>query len=319
MSELYPASKPYVCHSIKVGAPHILHVEEYGNPNGIAVVFLHGGPGGGCEPYHSRFFDPESYRVILFDQRGCGKSIPHAELEGNTTQALVGDMEVIRERLGIEQWMVFGGSWGSTLGLVYAETHPERVLGMILRGIFLCRDKEIQWFYQQGASRLAPDYWQDYLQLIPEAERGDMLGAYYRRLTSTDEVMRMAAARAWSVWEGSTATLLGREEVVAHFADPYVALSIARIECHYFVNKAFLEDNQILNNLNKISHIPGVIIQGRYDIICPMESAWELHKLWQRSTLKIIDDAGHAASEPGILSALVQACDDMSDKLTDNH
>lgn len=319
MPELYPASKPYVCHSIKVEAPHILHVEEYGNPNGIAVVFLHGGPGGGCEPYHSRFFDPESYRVILFDQRGCGKSIPHAELEGNTTQALLGDMEVIRERLGIEQWVVFGGSWGSTLGLVYAETHPERVLGMILRGIFLCRDKEIQWFYQQGASRLAPDYWQDYLQLIPEAERGDMLGAYYRRLTSTDEVMRMAAARAWSVWEGSTATLLGREEVVAHFADPYVALSIARIECHYFVNKAFLEDNQILNNLSKISHIPGVIIQGRYDIICPMESAWELHKLWQRSTLKIIDDAGHAASEPGILSALVQACDDMSDKLADNH
>ena len=318
MPELYPASKPYVSHTIKVGAPHVLHVEEYGNPNGIPVVFLHGGPGAGCEPYHSRFFDPESYRVILFDQRGCGRSIPHAELEANTTQALVGDMEIIRQRLGIEQWLVFGGSWGSTLALVYAQAHPTCVLGMILRGIFLCRDKEIQWFYQDGASRLAPDYWQDYLTVIPQSERGDMLSAYYRRLTSEDEVTRMGAARAWSVWEGRTATLLGREEVVAHFSDPYVALSIARIECHYFINKAFLEDNQILNNMSKISHIPGIIIQGRYDIICPMESAWDLHKLWQHSTLEIIDDAGHAASEPGIMSALVQACDDMADKLSEH-
>lgn len=316
MPDLYPASKPYVSHSIRVDAPHVLHVEEYGNPNGIVVVFLHGGPGAGCEPYHSRFFDPESYRIILLDQRGCGRSTPHAELEGNTTQALVADMEVIRERLGIEQWVVFGGSWGSTLALVYAQTHPERVAGMILRGIFLCRDKEIQWFYQQGASRLAPDHWQDYLHVIPEAERDDMLAAYYRRLTSEDEVTRMAAARAWSVWEGRTATLLGRKEVVAHFADPFVALSIARIESHYFINKAFLLDNQILNNLNKIKHIPAIIIQGRYDIICPMESAWELHQSWPGSALEIIDDAGHAASEPGILSALVQACDDMLDKLS---
>ena len=315
MPELYPASKPYVSHSIKVDAPHVLHVEEYGNPDGIAVVFLHGGPGGGCEPYHSRFFDPEFYRIILFDQRGCGKSTPHAELEGNNTQALVADMEVIRERLGINQWLVFGGSWGSTLALVYAQTHPLHVLGLILRGIFLCREKEIQWIYQEGASRLAPDYWQDYLNVIPADERGDMLTAYHRRLTSEDEVTRMAAARAWSIWEGRTATLLGREEVVAHFADPYVALAIARIECHYFVNKSFLSDNQILNNLSKISHIPGIIIQGRYDIICPMESAWELHQLWPNSSLEIIDDAGHAASEPGILSALVQACDDMADKL----
>ena len=315
MSELYPASKPYVTHSLKVDVPHILHVEEYGNPEGHAVVFLHGGPGAGCEPYHSRFFDPESYRIILFDQRGCGKSTPHAELEGNDTQALVADMELIRERLGIEKWVVFGGSWGSTLALVYAQTHPARVLGLILRGIFLCRDKEIQWFYQEGASRLAPDYWQDYLNLIPEEERHDMLQAYYRRLIAQDEVTRMAAARAWSVWEGRTATLLGRKEVVEHFADPFVALSIARIEAHYFVNKAFLQDNQILNNMNKISHIPGVIVQGRYDIICPMENAWELHQLWPKSRLEIINDAGHAASEPGILSALVLACDAMVDGL----
>lgn len=315
MPELYPASKPYVTHSIKVDAPHVLHVEEYGNPNGLAVVFLHGGPGAGCEPYHSRFFDPESYRIVLFDQRGCGKSTPHAELDGNNTQALVSDIERIRERLGIDKWVVFGGSWGSTLGLVYAQTHPQRVLGMILRGIFLCRDREIQWFYQHGASRLAADYWQDYVAVIPEAERGDMLAAYYQRLTGEDEVTRMAAAQAWSVWEGRTATLLGRQEVVDHFADPFVALSIARIESHYFINKAFLQDNQILNNINLIKEIPGKIIQGRYDIICPMESAWELHHLWPHSTLEVIDNAGHAASEPGILSALVQATDDMLDAL----
>lgn len=316
MRELYPAAKPYVTHSIKVDPPHILHVEEYGNPNGLPVVFLHGGPGAGCEPYHSQFFDPEAYRIVLFDQRGCGKSAPHAELEGNTTAALVADMETLRNKLGIEQWVVFGGSWGSTLALVYAETHPQRVLGLILRGIFLCRPQEIQWFYQQGASRLAPDHWQDYLAPIPGDERGDMVGAYYRRLTSDDEVSRMAAAKAWSVWEGSTATLLGRQEVVDHFANPYVALSIARIECHYFMNHAFLEEDQILRDVQKIKGIPGVIIHGRYDIVCPVENAWELHQAWPESRLQIINDAGHAASEPGILSALVQACDDMAEELT---
>ena len=316
MRELYPASKPYVTHSIKVDPPHILHVEEYGNPDGLPVVFLHGGPGGGCEPYHSQFFDREAYRIVLFDQRGCGKSAPHAELEGNTTEALVADMEVIREKLGIEQWLVFGGSWGSTLALVYAQTHPDRVLSLILRGIFLCRPQEIRWFYQQGASRLAPDHWQDFLAPIPEEERGDMVGAYYRRLTSDDEVSRMAAAKAWSVWEGRTATLLGRQEVVDHFAQPYVALSIARIECHYFINNAFLEPDQILRDMDRIKDIPGVIIHGRYDIVCPLENAWELHQAWPQSRLQIIDGAGHAASEPGILSALVQACDDMAEELT---
>jgi len=316
MRDLYPASKPYVTHSIKVDPPHVLHVEEYGNPDGLPVVFLHGGPGGGCEPYHSQFFDPEAYRIVLFDQRGCGKSAPHAELEGNTTQALVADIEVIREKLGIEQWLVFGGSWGSTLALVYAETHPDRVLGLILRGIFLCRPKEIQWFYQEGASRLAPDHWQHFLAPIPESERADMVSAYYRRLTSDDELTRMAAAKAWSVWEGSTATLFGRPEVVEHFAQPYVALSIARIECHYFMHDAFLEPDQILRDIGRISGIPGVIIHGRYDIICPVENAWDLHQAWPESQLRIIDGAGHAASEPGILSALVEACDQMAEELT---
>lgn len=316
MPELYPASTPYVSHSLKVEPPHVLHVEEYGNPDGVPVVFLHGGPGGGCEPYHSRFFDPEAYRIILFDQRGCGKSIPHAELEGNTTQALVADMEVIRERLGIHEWVVFGGSWGSTLALVYAETHPDKVLGLILRGIFLCRPQEIQWFYQQGASRLAPDHWQGFVEAIPEAEREDLVMAYYRRLTSEDEVTRMAAAKAWSVWEGSTATLLSRPEVVEHFAQPYVALAIARIECHYFVNNAFLSEDQILREAHKLANIPGIIVHGRYDIICPLENAWDLHQAWPQSQLRIVDGAGHAASEPGIMSALVQASDEMAEELT---
>ncbi|MBD3610062.1 MAG: prolyl aminopeptidase [Gammaproteobacteria bacterium] len=315
MRELYPASKPYVVHTIKVDEPHVLHVEEYGNPDGLPVVFLHGGPGSGCEPYHSQFFDPDGYRIILFDQRGCGKSTPHAELEGNTTQALVADMEVIRQKLGIERWVVFGGSWGSTLALVYAQTHAQQVLRLILRGIFLCRPQEIAWFYQQGASRLAPDHWQDYLNQIPEAERDDMVSAYYRRLTSDDEVARMAAAKAWSVWEGRTATLQGRQEVVDHFADPYTALSVARIECHYFMHNAFLEDNQILRDMHKIKDIPGIIIHGRYDIICPLENAWELHQAWPQSVLKIIDNAGHAASEEGILSALIKASDKMLEQL----
>ncbi|MBD3671769.1 MAG: prolyl aminopeptidase [Gammaproteobacteria bacterium] len=318
MRELYPASKPYVVHSIKVESPHVLHVEEYGNPNGLPVVFLHGGPGAGCEPYHHQFFDPDAYRIILFDQRGCGRSTPHASLEGNTTQALVEDMELIRVQLGVDKWLVFGGSWGSTLALVYAQTHPERVLGLILRGIFLCRPQEIHWFYQEGANRLAPDYWEDYLEPIPESERDDLVASYYARLTGDDELSRMAAAKAWSVWEGRCATLYPRHEVVEHFSNPHVALSIARIECHYFMNQAFLEADQILRDIARIHSIPGIIIHGRYDIICPMENAWALHQAWPQSRLQIIDGAGHAASEPGILSALIQACDEMARDLTNN-
>lgn len=304
---LYPDIRPYVQHSLAVEPPHVLHVEECGNPDGIPVLFVHGGPGAGCEPYHRRFFDPRLYRIILFDQRGCGRSTPHAELDGNTTQALVADIEAIREHLGVERWMLFGGSWGSTLGLAYAETHPERVLGLILRGIFLCRPHEIRWFYQEGASRLFPDYWEAYLEPIPEAERGDLVRAYYSRLTSDDEVARMAAAKAWSLWEGRTASLLPREELVNHFADPFTALSLARIECHYFMHDSFLEPDQLLRDAHRLAGIPGIIVHGRYDAICPLENAWQLARAWPDAELQIIPDAGHAASEPGIVDALVRA------------
>jgi proline iminopeptidase len=316
MHILYPDIEPYVQHTLAVEPPHTLHIEECGNPSGIPVVFIHGGPGAGCEAYHRRFFDPQRYRIILFDQRGCGRSTPHASLENNTTQALVADMEAIREHLKIERWLLFGGSWGSTLSLVYAESHPERVLGLVVRGIFLCREQEIQWFYQQGASRLFPDYWQDYLAPIPESERDDLLAAYHRRLTGEDEMARMAAAKAWSLWEGKTATLKPSESVIDHFAAPFTALSLARIECHYFVNDSFLESNQILRDAGRLQGIPGVIVHGRYDVICPIESAWQLSRAWPEARLKIIGDAGHAASEPGIINALVQATDDFAEQLS---
>jgi len=315
MRKLYPDIKPYVNHSIVVKPPHVLHVEECGNPAGLPVVFVHGGPGAGCEAYHRSFFDPERYRIILFDQRGAGRSTPHAELQDNTTQELVADMEQIRTHLGIEQWVLFGGSWGSTLSLVYAETHPERVLGLILRGIFLCRPEEIQWFYQEGAHRIFPDHWQEFLRAIPAAERKDMVSAYYQRLTGDDEVARMAAAKAWSIWEGRTATLKPSKNVLNHFGNPFTALSLARIECHYFMHNAFLEENQILRDAGRLASIPGVIVQGRYDIVCPMESAWALHQAWPEADLKIIADAGHAASEPGIIDALISATDKMAQDL----
>lgn len=315
MHTLYPEIHPYVSHTVAVEPPHKLHVEECGNPRGIPVLFVHGGPGAGCEDYHRRFFDPEHYRIILFDQRGCGRSAPHAELEGNTTQALVADMEVIREHLAIDQWLLFGGSWGSTLSLVYAETHPERVTGLILRGIFLCRPHEIQWFYQQGASRLFPEYWQEYLAPIPEAERDDMVSAYYRRLAGDNEMQRMAAAKAWSLWEGRTSTLRASEAVVEHFGNPYTALSLARIECHYFSHDSFLEPEQILRDADRLKGIPGVIVHGRYDVVCPIESAWQLHQRWPRAELKIVPDAGHSASEPGTVDALIQATIDFAERL----
>ena len=312
MLTFYPQIKPYVKHTLEVDRPHMLYVEECGNPHGVPVVFLHGGPGAGCEPYHRRFFDPEVYRIVLFDQRGCGRSSPHAELAGNTTQALVADMEIIRSHLGIDKWAVFGGSWGSTLALVYAETHPDRVLGLILRGIFLCRRDEIDWFYQRGANRIFPDYWEDYLSVIPEEERHDMVQAYYKRLTSKDELARMAAAKAWSRWEGRAATLRGRKEVIDHYTYPYNALSLARIECHYFVNNSFLVPNQILDEVGKLDGIPGEIVHGRYDMVCPVENAWALHRAWPGSELHIISDAGHSATEKGIVDALVRATNRMA-------
>lgn len=311
MLTLFPETVPYATHHFDVEAPHRLYVEECGNPKGLPVVFLHGGPGAGCEEYHRRFFDPERYRIVLFDQRGCGRSGPHAELKNNTTQALIADMELIRERLGIDKWVVFGGSWGSTLALVYAETHPEHVLGLVLRGIFLCRPQEIHWFYQEGANRIFPDYWEDYLKPIPENERSDLLHAFYRRLTSDNEIERMAAAKAWSIWEGRCATLRPSRAVRDHFGDPFTAMSLARIECHYFVNDTFLKPNQILNDAYRLKGIPGVIVHGRYDVVCPVENAWDLHKAWPESDLKIIGDAGHSATEPGIIDALIQATNEM--------
>ena len=315
MRSLYPPIKPYNSFELEVTPPHKLYVEECGIPEGIPVVFLHGGPGAGCESYHRQFFNPEKYRIILFDQRGAGRSTPHAELENNTTQDLVSDLEVIRNHLGVKRWMVFGGSWGSTLALVYAQTHPQQVLSLVLRGIFLCRQREIDWFYQEGASRIYPDIWEKYLAPIPEKERKNMVKAYYKRLTGEDEFHRMQAAKAWSLWEGRTATLISSKKVLDHFGDPHTSLSLARIECHYFMNQSFLIKNQILNNADKLEDIPGIIIQGRYDMICPMESAWQLHQAWPGSILQIIPDAGHSASEPGIVNALIAATDDMARQL----
>lgn len=314
-ADLYPPIEPYAIHRLAVDEIHELYVEECGNPRGIPAVFLHGGPGAGCEPGHRRFFDPACYRIVLFDQRGSGRSKPHAELEANTTWHLVADMERIREELGIERWLVFGGSWGSTLALAYAQSHPERVAALVVRGIFLCRDPEIQWFYQEGTSWVFPDLWEDFLAPIPEQERDDLLHAYHRRLTGSNELARMAAAKAWSSWEGRTISLLPNPDLEATFSVPHLALSLARIECHYFVNHAFFEPEQLLRDAHRLADIPGVIIQGRYDLICPVRSAWELHQAWPQAELKIVADAGHAAFEPGIRSALVGATDHFAREL----
>ncbi|PCM42821.1 prolyl aminopeptidase [Marinobacter sp. ANT_B65] len=314
MLNLYPDIKPYARHKLAVDLPHELYIEESGNPDGIPVLFVHGGPGGGCEDYHRRFFDAERFRIILMDQRGAGRSTPLAELEGNSTDKLVQDMETIRTFLGIERWLLFGGSWGSTLCLIYAQTHAERVLGLVLRGIFLCRPKDISWFYQDGASRVFPDYWLEFEAQIPESERGDMVSAYYRRLTSDNELEQIQAAKAWSVWEGRCATLHPNPRVVEHFGHPHVAIALARIECHYFMNSAFLEDNQIVRDAHKLKDIPGVIVHGRYDMVCPLDNALALSKAWPEADLRIIRDAGHSASEPAIVDALIRGVDEVMAK-----
>ena len=315
MRTFYANIKPYKEHRIAVQAPHQLYVEECGSPDGIPVLFVHGGPGAGASTQDRCFFDPQKYRIILFDQRGCGRSTPHASLENNTTQALVADIEVIRQALGVEKWLLFGGSWGSTLSLVYAQTHPQRVLGMVLRGIFLCRDRDIRWFYQHGADHVFPDYWQDYQAVIPEAERDDMVNAYYRRLTGGNELERMSAAKAWSVWEARCATLHPNPQIVERLGNPHIALSMARVECHYFTNQAFLEENQVLHNADTLKNIPGIIVHGRYDMVCPVDQAFALHRAWPQARLEIIRDAGHASSEPGTLDALIRATDEMAHKL----
>lgn len=309
MPTLYPPLQPYAQHHLAVTPPHVLYIEECGNPHGLPIVFLHGGPGAGCEPYHRQFFDPSRYRIILFDQRGAGRSTPHALLSDNTTAHLISDMEGIREHLGIERWLVFGGSWGSTLALAYAESHPDRVLGLIVRGIFLCRPAEIQWFYQEGANWAFPDYWEDFVAPIPVAERHDLVTAYYRRLTGTDLDGQKRCAQTWSLWEGRTANVLPHAEVIEFFGLQHTALSLARIECHYFMHGSFLEPNQLLTHAPRLAGIPGIIVQGRYDLICPLRSAWELHAAWPGSRLVVVPDAGHSATEPGISKALVEATD----------
>lgn len=311
MLNLYPDIDPYARHRLAVDEPHELYLEESGNPDGIPVLVVHGGPGGGCEDYHRRFFDAERFRIILMDQRGAGRSTPLAELEGNSTDTLVQDMETIRQFLGIDRWLLFGGSWGSTLSLVYAEAYPERVLGLVLRGIFLCRPRDIQWFYQEGASRVFPDYWQDFLAPIPEDERHDMVTAYYRRLTSANELEQIQAAKAWSIWEGRCATLHPNPKVVEHFGHPHVAIALARIECHYFMNNAFLEPDQIVRDAGRLADIPGVIVHGRYDMVCPLDNALALHQAWPEAELHIIRDAGHSASEPAIVDALLRGVEEV--------
>jgi proline iminopeptidase len=309
---LYPDIAAYRTGMLRVSAVHELYFEESGNPQGKPVVFLHGGPGGGTDPKMRRFFDPKRYRIVLFDQRGCGKSRPHASLIDNTTWHLVEDIEALRQHLGIECWQVFGGSWGSTLALAYAETHPQRVTELVLRGIFMLRRSELEWFYQDphGAASLFPDLWEPYIELIPLAERDDVMAAYYRRLTSPDRKTMLRAARAWSIWEGATSYLHLNADYVAKFEASAYAAAFARIECHYFVNRGFMRvDDQLLVDAHRIRRIPGVIVQGRYDVVCPMRSAWALHKAWPEADLRIVADAGHAAFEPGITRELIAATD----------
>ncbi|WP_280451780.1 prolyl aminopeptidase [Nocardia cyriacigeorgica] len=314
MRTLYPPIEPHQQGMLDVGAGQSVYWEVSGNPDGKPAVFLHGGPGGGTAPYHRQFFDPERYRIVLFDQRGCGRSTPHiadgADLSLNTTDHLIADIEQLREALGIEQWLVFGGSWGSTLALAYAQRYPRRVTELVLRGIFLLRRKEIDWYYNGAAGYVYPDEWEKFLAPVPEAERdGDLVEAYHRLLHSPDEDIATAAAIAWSTWEGATSSLLPQPDRVAETGEPRFALAFARIENHYFRHGGFLDEGQLLRDIDKIADIPAVIVQGRHDIVCPAVSAWELHRAWPGSVLHIVDDAGHAANEPGITHHLVEATD----------
>ena len=311
----YPPIEPYASGLLDVGDGHQVYWERCGKKGGVPAVFLHGGPGGGCSPAHRRLFDPARYDVLLFDQRGCGRSLPHAELEANTTWHLVADIERLRAMCGHEQWLVFGGSWGSTLSLAYAETHPDRVSGLVLRGIFLLRRMELDWYYQGGAGWLFPDKWEGFLAPIPEAERGDLITAYRKRLTGDDAAERSRAARAWSLWEGETITLLPDPTLARGFDEDRFAIAFARIENHYFHNMGWMEENQLLRDIGRIRHIPGVIVQGRYDAATPVRTAWDLHRAWPEAEFHLIPDAGHAYSEPGTLDRLIRATDAFADRL----
>jgi proline iminopeptidase len=312
MRALYPPIEPFDRGWLDVGDGHEVYWEVCGDPKGKPAVFLHGGPGGGCTPLQRQLFDPERYRVLLFDQRGCGRSRPYASLEANTTWHLVADVERLRAMMGVERWLVFGGSWGSTLALAYAQAHPECVSALIVRGIFTLRRSELLWYYQEGASWLFPDKWERFLAPIPNDERHDLIGAYHRRLTDPDPAIQAEAAKAWSLWEGETITLLPNEDYSAHFGEAHYALAFARIENHYFVNGGFFAEGQLLRDAYKLANIPGVIIQGRYDVATPAVTAWELHQAWPGSRLVLVPDAGHAATEPGIQHHLLEATDDFA-------
>ncbi|ALM85811.1 prolyl aminopeptidase [Bordetella sp. N] len=304
---LFPAIEPYAHGYLETGDGHRIYWEQCGNPRGKPAVFLHGGPGSGCSPVHRQLFDPSRYNVLLFDQRGCGRSQPHASLENNTTWHLVEDIERLRKDvMGVDQWLVFGGSWGSTLALAYGQTHPERVSALILRGIFTIRKSEIDWFYQEGASHLFPDLWEDYLAVIPPAERDDLVAAYHRRLTGPDEAERLRAAKAWSKWEDSTITMMPSPVHQQSHAGDLAALAFARIENHYFTHAGFMEEGQLIRDAHRLKDIPGTIVQGRYDVCTPARTAWDLHRAWPQADFHIVPDAGHAFDEPGILALLVQ-------------
>jgi len=311
---LFAPNEPFASGMLDLDAPHRMYFEQSGNPRGVAAVFLHGGPGAGASAVHRQFFDPAFYRIVVYDQRGAGRSTPLGCLENNTTPKLVEDMERLRKHLGIERWLVFGGSWGSTLALAYAEHHPERCLGLVLRGIFLCRQSEIDWFLY-GLRAVFPEIWRTFSGYIPQAERDDLLAAYYKRLTHPDPAVHMPAARCWSVYEGSCSTLLPNPALVADFASDRVALGLARIEAHYFRNDIFLPENYLLENVACLKNVPGVIVQGRYDIVCPPVSADDLHRAWPQAHYHIVADAGHSAFEPGIRSRLVAATEDFKTKL----
>jgi len=310
-NKLYPPIAPYNEFYLNVSSLHTIYIEESGNPNGKPVIFLHGGPGGGIEKVYRQYFNPKLWRIIIFDQRGCGKSIPHAELEENNTWNLINDIESIRKYLRIQKWVVFGGSWGSTLALSYAIMHHNICKALILRGIFLLRKAEINWFYQEGCSYIYPDKWEDYIQVIEKKDRKNLLQAYYKKLTSPHKLIRLQAAKAWSKWEASTSKLIPEKKSLHHFDNDKVAEAFARIECHYFINKGFFKsDGWILDNIKRIKNIPNIIIQGRYDVVCPMKSAWELHQKWENSNLIVIDDAGHSMLEKGIQNKLIEYTDE---------
>lgn len=309
MRTLYPAIDPYASGQLDVGDGHSIYWERAGTPGAKPAVFLHGGPGGGIAPDHRRLFDPERYDVLLFDQRGCGRSTPHASLDANTTWHLVADIERLRVMMGIDQWLVFGGSWGSALALAYAQSHPDHVSELILRGIFTLRRQEIDWYYQEGASRIYPDKWERFLAPIAEKDRGDLLHAYHKILTGEDRTAQVAAARAWSVWEGETIRLLPDAALSATHDEDAFALAFARIENHFFVHRGWLEEGQLIRDAGKLRDIPGVIVQGRYDMACPAETAWALHNAWPEARFEMIEGAGHAYNEPGILDALIRATD----------